>query len=458
MTTARAMLLLAVLCTAGFALGWAILPQSAPPDDRPDPAPDSPKMSPLVESSQRFKLAEADEKLDRERPALAVDARGRALLAWSSQTGADEYTLFLARSEDGGTFDAPVGFRKVPIRRHKSVMRGREVIRPTVVLPRLAAFGDTFVLGWTEPDGPGVVFRVARSQDGGRTFSPSVPMHGPAASRPNFTSLALGPAGSACAWLDRHGSGQRPFFALLADGATGGKERLVCVGPSGKGVCPCCDTDILCAPDGTTFVAYRDADSGYRDIAVCRAPAGGAFEAPVPVSAAHWSFDGCPHDGPSLARTGRRLHVAWMDARDGRQRVHVASSALDKLDFSERPLAAESPGEQVQPRLAAGEDTLHAVWSESLSTAAPPEKSNGDGSHHHHDRPLGPGRLIVYARSDGDARFTAPEKLAPVEGVYQLRPTLAVGPHGPLVAWFELKEKGKDLVCVRLKRLPASRE
>src|SRR6185295_5473777 len=129
--------------------------------------------------------------------------------------------------------------------------------------------------------------------------------------------------------------------------------RRVRGGPRRKGVCPCCDTDVLCDADGAAFVAYRDADAGYRDTVVCRAPAGKAFEGPVPVSAAHWAFDGCPHDGPSLARTGRRLHVAWMDARDGRQRVHVASSPLDKLHFSERPLAPASPGEQAQPRLAA---------------------------------------------------------------------------------------------------------
>src|SRR3954468_6406942 len=155
MNTSRT-LLTALLCAGGFALGWAFLPQSAPRDD-PDP-PDRPSAAPLVEASQRFALTVADEKLDRERPGLAVDGQGRALLAWSSQTDADEYTLFLARSEDGGTtFDRPSAFRKIPIRRHRSAMRGREVVRPSVVLPRLAISGGTFVLGWTEPSGPGMV-------------------------------------------------------------------------------------------------------------------------------------------------------------------------------------------------------------------------------------------------------------------------------------------------------------
>src|SRR5262245_29985360 len=204
MTISRAVVLLAVLGAAGFTLGWAFLPQ--PPPDCHQATPDSPGRPPLVRVSHRFALTAADEKRDRERPALAVDGRDRALLAWSSQTGPDEYTLFLARSDDGGTtFGRPSAFRKVPVRRHKSVMRGREVVRPTVVLPRLAASGDTFVLGWTEPSGAGVVFRVARSSDGGRTFGPPAPVHGPKASRPNFTSLALSADGSAaCAWLDQH--------------------------------------------------------------------------------------------------------------------------------------------------------------------------------------------------------------------------------------------------------------
>src|SRR5262245_31608120 len=51
---------------------------------------------PFVEVSYRWSLLPADAKSDRDPPVVAVDARGRVLVAWSSQTGETERTLFLA--------------------------------------------------------------------------------------------------------------------------------------------------------------------------------------------------------------------------------------------------------------------------------------------------------------------------------------------------------------------------
>ncbi len=295
-----------------------------------------------------------------------------------------------------------------------------------------------------------MALRLARSRDGGRSFDEPVDVQGEAASRPNFTGLGLGPDGSAVAvWLDHRNKSQQPFAAVLTSGGKVIVEQIVYPGADGHGICPCCDVEALRGPDGTTFVAFRDAEGGYRDIVVSRAaPGSPGFEAPVPVSDYHWKFDGCPHDGPSLALTSGRLLVAWMDARSGRSRVHVARADSGGTQFSTRALNPDGTADQIQPRIAADGDIVHAVWSEGPPASNAVEKGSG----HQHGWPAGSVRSIVYAgSSDGGESFAAPVALAPADSAYQTRPVVAVGPKGPLVAWMESTDRGKSVVCVRLK-------
>ena len=157
---------------------------------------------------QEFMLLPADVAADRETPALAVDSEGRVLMAWASQTGELERTLYLARSSDGGAhFEPPVAWRKVPIYRYTSKGRagGSGMTYSTHVLPRLASAGAEINLGWVEAidGGPKVVYYVARSSDGGRSFSSPMPVHGASTVRPGFTTLAADPDGTLLAgWLE----------------------------------------------------------------------------------------------------------------------------------------------------------------------------------------------------------------------------------------------------------------
>src|SRR4051794_35101730 len=83
--TRLCLVVLAVMSLGGFALGWFLLP---PPAGETRPAPD-PEVKGLAEFTRDFELTAADRHLDRETPAVAVDGRGRILLAWASQTGTD---------------------------------------------------------------------------------------------------------------------------------------------------------------------------------------------------------------------------------------------------------------------------------------------------------------------------------------------------------------------------------
>jgi hypothetical protein len=426
---------------------------------RPSAGAGAPTVSASGLIRHEFLLSPEDVANDRETPALAIDAAGRVVLAWAAQSGDNERTIYLARSSDGGkTFDQPAAFRKVPIYRFTSQGKGKAMAFSTHVLPRLAAAPDALCLGWVEAinGGPEVAYYVARSVDGGKTFSELVRVHGKDASKPGFTTLAVASDGAMLsAWLDGRNSGQQPFFASRPSGSEGFEdERLVFAGPEGKGICPCCDLAAVRLPDGSDVVAFRNSDSGHRDIWFSRAPRGGPFGPPAPLSTDNWTFEGCPHDGPSLVLDGGTLHAAWMSAHTGRNRAYLASSATPDLTFAAHELSADTPGAQGHPKLAlAGPGKLFAVWDESLDAAgaAPDGKSAHSGAHSHGPALTGSGRAVMLAISTGKgAQFGPASPVAVRPGAFQLNPVVAVGPDGAaLVAWNEIDTAGKRVVIVR---------
>lgn len=481
----------ALTALLGFAVGWFAF--STPMADRPKVATTtSPTSEPsttpharvgarasgvsgVVDVVQRFAMRPADVAADRETTAVAVAPDGTVVMAWASQAeaGASTRTLYLARSSDGGaTFSTPIAWRTVPIYKFTSdgAPKARKMAFSTHVLPRLASTRDGLALGWVEAidGGPTVRFLVARSRDNGTTFSTPVAAHGGDARRPGFTAVAATPGGGlACGWIDSRDQGQRPFFSTWpADSDGFAPERLVFAGTDGKGICPCCDVAVAVTSGGGSgrkaFVAFRNSDSGHRDIWLAQAGVEGSspFAAPIPVAQEPWTFDGCPHDGPSLAVAGDRLHVAWMDAHTGVGRVYHAAATVDDLGFRPRPIAPQTTASQGHPKLVAGGDgRLHAVWDEGLNpepTAPAKAKPSGDEpSRPHHPAPTAGGiggRAIMYAVSrDGGASFTPPRTLAPSPGAYQVQPSLALAPEGTaFVAWNEIDQDGKHAVLVRL--------
>ena len=450
--------MMALAGIGGFAVGWLMF-GSRPAEVSPAPSPTE-----VVETSSEeparprmeFPLRPADTQADRETPAVAVDARGHVLLAWASQTGESERTLTLARSSDGGaTFDPPVAWRKVPIYRYTSKSKGKDVAYSTHVLPRLASGGDSIHLGWVEAidGGPRVAYYVATSTDGGLTFSEPIRAHGPEAVKPGFTGLSVAPDGSVlCAWLDGRAKGQRPYTGVRNVHSEGFEpEQLVFEGPEGKGVCPCCDVSIVQSSGGVRFVAFRNNEGGNRDIVVSRSrPNDGTFEGPAPVAPGHWKLDGCPHDGPSMVLASDRLHIAWMDAHSGKNRVYLASSPESELAFAPRELAPGSTGTQGHPKLAAtASGRLVAVWDESLGET-PSASGGSQGEHGHGPSLTGGGRAIMLATSTVDG-FAPSKAISPRPGAFQLQPSIAIGPDGTaFVAWNEIDPDGKRVVFARV--------
>lgn len=158
---------------------------------------------------------------------------------------------------------------------------------------------------------PGTEIRVAKSSDGGRTFSPSVVLE--------------------------------------------------------SNSCPCCRTSIAVGPDGTVYASYRKIfDGNIRDIVVARSTDGGeTFGEPVRVHEDNWHIPGCPHAGASLAVDGEgRVHVAWFTGAETDPGAFYTVSSDQGLSFAEPTrLTPEGPLPTSLATVAADEDgTAWVAW------------------------------------------------------------------------------------------------
>lgn len=433
--------LLAALVVAGAAGGlylsggWT---SSDPADQQPAP----------ISFSQRFTLTQEDARDTGEAPSIAIAPGGKVYLAWASRTGPAERSVFLTTAAAAGqTFDAPRAISKGGI--YKTPARGKSGGHERKALPHVDSDGKTVYLSWSEalPNSAGMQMLLATSGVG-TAFDQPGPVHRGASAKATFSSMALGSDGAlACAWLDDRGGNQQVYASIRPAGAAVfEEEQLVHGGEAGKGVCPCCPTAAAFAPDGTLYVAFRNIHDGYRDIAICRrSPGAAAFEGPFPVVTDTWKFDGCPHDGPSMAFVGGVLHITWMDARSGSPRCYHASAKTSEMKFEARELHPLSTGSQGNAKLfATPEGTLHAVWEESLTRPA-------EGNGHQHGPPkseAGSSRLIMHATlPPGGREFGGAHAVATATDVFQTRPAIAGTPDGRLlIAWNELSTQGKSVV------------
>lgn len=226
--------------------------------------------------------------------------------------------------------------------------------------PRTVAEGEDWVVNWA--DRPGMValgngalaahwlvkheggspyaydIRLARSADGGRTWSqPITPHRDGTPTEHGFVSAVPAPDGSLrVVWLDGRGyhaveqahdeEGHDPndemslrTATLMPDGRLADEAQL------DHRTCDCCPTAAVPIPGGT-LVAYRDrSDAEIRDIAVVR-HRDGVWSPPTPVHDDGWEIAGCPVNGPALAAEGERVALAWFTAADSTLRVRVAFS------------------------------------------------------------------------------------------------------------------------------------
>ena len=181
--------------------------------------------------------------------------------------------------------------------------------------PSIGADGNELVAAWSTRKEHGSIVHIARSTDGGATWSGPVTPHPDLVSQFGFVSLA----GAEAVYLD----GRKLKGGMEGEGEM--ELRSLDGTPLDPRVCDCCQTAIAMTGDGPVVV-YRDRSADeVRDISIVRRTASGWTE-PKTLHADGWKIPGCPVNGPQVDANGKRVVVAWFTAANNDPRVFVAFS------------------------------------------------------------------------------------------------------------------------------------
>ncbi len=333
-------------------------------------------------------------------------------VAWAA-AGGGKSDIFVAMSGDGGaTFTAPVQVNTV-------VGDGRVSgeIPPRVALRVRAGAPPEVAVAWNAKD-QGTEIKIARSGDGGATFSAPVSLQAAgAAGDRGWHALTLDAEGVAhVVWLDHRGlatpggeHAAHSMDAAAADGVAMAQKSSLYYASFGaraeperavtSGVCYCCKTALIALPGRRLVAAWRHVYAGdMRDMAFTESADGGrTFAAPIRVSADGWSINGCPDDGPALAAgPDQRVHIVWPTVIPGAEPLGALFYAAmrDEGGFTARTriptLGAPKPS---HPQVVAAGDHIVAAWDESLGGVRAAAYSVGT------------------RQADGSMRFAPPARL-----------------------------------------------
>ena len=223
-----------------------------------------------------------------------VAAQGaQVAVVWGAKTDS-QGNVFAAVSQDGGRTFAP------PVRVNAVAGEARisgEIAPRVAIVPAATGAAAEIVVAWNAKDS-GTQVKLARSRDGGRTFSAPVPLQAAgAAGDRGWQALTLDARGTAHAiWLDHRGMAaskaepmdhkgehdgaamaQRSglYYASSAGGTATERELF-------KGVCYCCKTAMATGPDGTLYAAWRHVFTGnFRDMGFTSSRDGGKTFSPM---------------------------------------------------------------------------------------------------------------------------------------------------------------------------------
>jgi hypothetical protein len=384
----------------------------------------------------------------------SLTALGRTVAAAWTTTKEASTNLYLAISNDGGaTFSVP--------RRVNDIDgdAGATPEQPPRVVISGPANARTFTVVWSKRD-PGPmqtrrdVIRMARSTDGGRTFTPARLTHDPNFSGARGWESATAGADGAVhvVWLDGRAAarkidehakqsgmphkGQPPqeiFHGRLSPNG-GISETLIA-----SDVCFCCKTSVAVGARGAVYAAWRHIFPGsMRDIAFAKSTDGGrSFDPLVRVSEDKWELNGCPEDGPTLAvDQAGVIHIAWATVvNDGEpQKALFYATSRDGQTFSARarlpiPVTA-TPG---HPQLVLTPDGGAAItWDEVVV---------GE-------------RRVSFARVSRTNVFTPPQILSGEESAQH--PVIVRADANVLVAWTSRSSTAKSAAepsVIRVRRL-----
>lgn len=321
-------------------------------------------------------------------------ARGDLLaVAFGAQGQDGKADVFVAVSRDGGRqFGEPVRVNDVA---GEGRLGGE--LPPRVAIVERGSDAPELVVVYGAKSGGSTAIKVARSRDGGRSFSSPRPLQtaGAAGDR-GWHALAVDGTGTAhVMWLDHRGlaagsdgsdqhhgapagtpseqaaidgvaMAQRSGLYYAREGARASAERELT-----KGVCYCCKVTLASTPRGGLVAAWRHVFPGnVRDIAFASSANGGEqFSEPSRVSADDWHLAGCPDDGPAIdVDKGGTAHVVWPTVLSGDtpEGAIFYAASVDGRSFTARvrvpTLGSPRP---MHPQVHADSDShLFVAWDE----------------------------------------------------------------------------------------------
>jgi hypothetical protein len=251
-------------------------------------------------------------------PALTLAPDGTAMLSWLEPAGA-AWALKFSRFEEAATrWTAP-----------RVIVQSAELVANWADFPQLAVGTDgrlTAVWSVNNPvhqlmpghHGAGYRAIYAHSKDGGKTWSPELPVSDEALPV-EFVALQPLPDGRMlAAWLDgrahQTGVDRQALYARILDGP--GADVAV-----DALVCDCCQLSLAPTAGGGALLGYRGrTPDEIRDIQLARFD-GKSWQKLGALQSDAWKIAGCPVNGPQLAAAGDRVGAVWFTAADNQPRV-----------------------------------------------------------------------------------------------------------------------------------------
>lgn len=219
------------------------------------------------------------------------------------------------------------------------------------------------------------IVMIARSDDGRSFDAPiEIPHDEGITNSGGYHDLAVGPDGRVfVAWLDFRDifNGLADDYSTSSLRVTWSDDGARSFAPTvevSKPACPCCAPRLQFGADGRVYLAWRDqwnqADGSdpVRDPVVAWSDdRGETWSSAELVHRDGWHMPQCPHSGPGLAiDSAGRLHVAWFTGAEGRNGVYYAVAEAAGEAFSEPVALLEAEWAPVTPVRLAVDDQGNA--------------------------------------------------------------------------------------------------
>lgn len=231
--------------------------------------------------------------------------------------GAEKAIYFASSSDQGKTFAKPVKVADagaLALGRHRGPRATilKDAILVSAVIGVKVSTGE-HAHGLPEAGD----LTLWRSTDHGKTWTKhGVINDAPGSAREGFHSIAQDTQGYLTAtWLDLRTNKTQIYAARSTDGGrTWSKNAQVYASPSGS-TCECCGPSVV-TDAGQTWIMFRNALNGSRDMYLARSSDGIHYGAPQKSGTGTWKINACPMDGGGLVMDHGQPVAAWRRDKD----------------------------------------------------------------------------------------------------------------------------------------------